>query len=162
VGGWALVVVGVALAAASVWSRGRWATVGAEGHGCLWSVTLSGGLVQGSLQRGALTIIHGNGDWETGREPAKGAWRWRTSVTAVSPEWHGWGWVWALALHEEGWQRTAAAPVWVFAAGALGSGAGLVWWGRRARGVPGRCAECGYDLRGLGSGAVCPECGGKA
>jgi len=39
--------------------------------------------------------------------------------------------------------------------------AGWVWVRRWRRVRRGRCASCGYDLRGLGGG-TCPECGGRA
>lgn len=39
----------------------------------------------------------------------------------------------------------------------------LAFWWPEVRGVlrrrAGRCAACGYDRRGLGAGALCPECG---
>lgn len=42
----------------------------------------------------------------------------------------------------------------------VGAGVWLVRSGRRAGRVgAGACAVCGYDLSGLGVGAVCPECG---
>lgn len=45
----------------------------------------------------------------------------------------------------------------------LGVGTGVLmaaprWTRRRIRMAQGRCASCGYDLKGL-SGGVCPECG---
>lgn len=40
----------------------------------------------------------------------------------------------------------------------LGLPAAFLWWSERWPGVPGRCAECGYDLTGNVSGR-CPECG---
>jgi hypothetical protein len=33
------------------------------------------------------------------------------------------------------------------------------WWTRRTRRRSGRCTGCGYDLKGLAPGALCPECG---
>lgn len=49
---------------------------------------------------------------------------------------------------------------WV-AAGIGAVGGLLLWWGARARRPTerGGCLGCGYDLRGLVAGAVCPECG---
>ncbi|MCC6678069.1 MAG: hypothetical protein IT436_13090 [Phycisphaerales bacterium] len=34
-----------------------------------------------------------------------------------------------------------------------------VWWRWARRAEAGCCARCGYDLRGLRRGSVCPECG---
>lgn len=65
------------------------------------------------------------------------------------------------------WVILPIAPVWPgFAANTAVYGA-LAWFPwfvcvkarrvlRKRRGL---CAGCGYDLRGLGDGAVCPECG---
>ncbi len=57
--------------------------------------------------------------------------------------------------------RVRAAPLWVLVAPTVVlTGAA---WRRdaiaRRRAMAGCCAECGYDLRGLREGAVCPECG---
>lgn len=52
------------------------------------------------------------------------------------------------------------APLWPVALACAGGGASLVWWGRHAETRRrGRCAFCGYDLRGIDEAAVCPECG---
>lgn len=51
----------------------------------------------------------------------------------------------------------AMCPLWPMAV--LGGGvAGVLWWRTRRVVLPGHCAGCGYDLRGLGGGR-CPECG---
>jgi hypothetical protein len=68
-------------------------------------------------------------------------------ISRLPPAWGG----------ETVW-HVAAWPVplvlWLGAAPLIGFG---VWARRRA--LEGRCIECGYDLRGLKAGAVCPECG---
>jgi hypothetical protein len=41
---------------------------------------------------------------------------------------------------------------------------GVMWiveWSRRRRRPNGACRNCGYDIKGLPEGAVCPECGAK-
>lgn len=56
-----------------------------------------------------------------------------------------------------------AIPLWPVLAGSLllaGYSHGLIVGSRRA--TIGRCAHCGYDLRSLPPGAVCPECGPAA
>jgi len=50
--------------------------------------------------------------------------------------------------------NTALYGAWWLAV-VLGARA-VLRWRRRRRGL---CARCGYDLRGLGEGEVCPECG---
>jgi hypothetical protein len=143
----------------SVATIGRDMDFGAEGHACVWSVTAVNGRVQVAIQGGAIDSYHPGGGWEIGRPPSGGAWDWRTRTMKVIPSWDGWGWSWVAMKQQGGWQWFAAAPLWVGAAGLVGGGAGLVWWGRRARGVAGLCAGCGYDLKGLASGVKCPECG---
>lgn len=49
-------------------------------------------------------------------------------------------------------------PLWVpLAACILGSAALFIVTRKQPK--PGVCGSCGYDLRGLGAGARCPECG---
>ena len=58
--------------------------------------------------------------------------------------------------------RMLAGPFWAWVvcsgllAGPFWIGAGIAWRRRRK----GLCAQCGYDRRGLGAQARCPECGG--
>jgi hypothetical protein len=56
--------------------------------------------------------------------------------------------------------HAASMPVWCLAAGV----AGLYAYARkRSRALgPSQCPGCGYELAGLGKGAVCPECGKRA
>lgn len=57
-------------------------------------------------------------------------------------------------------ERWMYAPLWPVALGSIAGGVGLLRWGLYAElRRRGRCAFCGYDLRGLGEGARCPECG---
>ena len=56
------------------------------------------------------------------------------------------------------WGGVVLNTVFFAAAGfVLWRGPRIVRWVRRRR--AGTCISCGYDLRGLGDGAVCPECG---
>jgi hypothetical protein len=74
-------------------------------------------------------------DWMRSSSVEMWWWRWRTG-----PAWH------------------VGAPIWAMAVAVGAVGMGMIRWGwdQRRKGV---CAACGYDLRGLGMGAVCPECG---
>jgi hypothetical protein len=76
---------------------------------------------------------------------------------------HDWSWLYPV------WYRppsgspqfalSMTAPISLVAVPSL-----LLWWPlwrRRSKGLPERCARCGYDRRGLmgGADAKCPECG---
>ncbi|MBX3402686.1 MAG: hypothetical protein KF699_04650 [Phycisphaeraceae bacterium] len=56
--------------------------------------------------------------------------------------------------------RTHWRPLWWPTAGFSAAAGVLFVLSRRRRGPAWACAACGYDLRGLGAGAACPECGG--
>jgi hypothetical protein len=73
---------------------------------------------------------------------------------------YGSGWHWDMWRWSRG-QGVVGAPIWLFAVALSAGGVLMVVNGRRARRAPSACVACGYDLRGLGPGAVCPECGGK-
>lgn len=82
----------------------------------------------------------------------------------ASAQWRWWGLTPELVavegLHGAGTVRRVV-PLWLAAGALLGASGACAWQARRARlrGV-GRCAACGYDLRGLAPAAACPECGG--
>ncbi len=73
---------------------------------------------------------------------------------------------WWRPRSTEAWGSNGGAPGTVrVAAVPLGRLTGLItgitgvaWWLRRRPALPGHCAACGYDLRGL-SHQRCPECG---
>ena len=65
-----------------------------------------------------------------------------------APEWQVWSWNdWMLNV-----------PLWVPLGASVVGSAVLFFTTRKGR-KPGVCGKCGYDLKGLGEGARCPECG---
>ena len=81
-------------------------------------------------------------DWMVGRHPwvLPTAWYRRTPLAGI------------------GGTTATVIPLWP---GVVGLG--LCAWALRAKGRrEGCCAQCGYELKGLGVGAVCPECGSAA
>lgn len=85
--------------------------------------------------------------------------------------------VWARGLqHRNGdfWYRLPIRPIWpmIIAQSALyGAACWAAWTGivgsltyvrGKLRAATGRCASCGYDLRGLQTGSLCPECGAQS
>lgn len=53
--------------------------------------------------------------------------------------------------------KEVVVPLW--ALGVFAGGVMVFAWRRATRVEKGHCARCGYDLKGLAAGAVCPECG---
>lgn len=82
------------------------------------------------------------------------------SARVPGPRWRRWGMTKEIAAFDGLFGSTfvrATVPLWMIALGAVGGGIACVRWPRRV-GV-GRCGACGYDLRGLVKGTLCPECG---
>lgn len=151
--GWFLASVGGLVAA--VWFCSRWWTVGCSTpHG------------QVRVEFGCLTVSSWmQPTWEYCGWKHYGdqrQWMWTTALMKRDSDLYDFDW-WVISRLPSVWGgetewHVAAWPVplviWILAAPLIGFG---VWARRRALG--GRCVECGYDLRGLRAGAVCPECG---
>lgn len=87
--------------------------------------------------------------------PIEPQWRFHAGPRLFSMQW------WDAPYSSTGMGRaTVSIPLWI---PILLSGvfAASLWRRGRAGPVPGRCAVCGYDLRGLGVGVSCPECGNR-
>lgn len=99
----------------------------------------------------------------------------RVSWSSVSPpssppdvqllrlmRWYGWRWRFEAgnAAAPGLAYQSYSAPLWPAFIVATGP-AVVLWWGDRrlARLKAGGCLACGYDRRGLGAHAKCPECG---
>jgi hypothetical protein len=57
-------------------------------------------------------------------------------------------------------QLQVIAPLWHTVV-LLGAASAALWCVRAGGRGAEKCASCGYELRGLPAGAVCPECGGS-
>jgi hypothetical protein len=73
-------------------------------------------------------------------------------------------WWWSPVVSTHLKVRAFAFPIWMPLAAAAFP-AMILWWPqvrslrsifRKPKGI---CRKCGYDLKGLAAGAVCPECG---
>jgi hypothetical protein len=82
-------------------------------------------------------------------------------------ETHSTGWVRmtvtgrVTTLGSASFRRRVVLPLWPAAFGSSFL-AGLLWWRRWRFRQPWQCRGCGYDRRGLGPEAPCPECGALA
>jgi hypothetical protein len=128
---------------AAVWIGSRWSYVGyASQGGACWV----------SVSAGTVVIEHvTTGVWPN--PPT----RW--NVLLQQPHL-----AWWFGRKSGPWGWSVGVPLWVPTVPLL-LATGAAWRldalaRRRAR--AGCCAKCGYDLRGLRDGAVCPECGGPA
>lgn len=142
----------VCVAAAALLARGLWRP-GTVGMGGL-AVGVRSGQIEGAWSSGRVS-----------RQPiAWGVQTERGSASVLAPT--GLWWRPRAEVVDLGMTRpdgspellaVAMCPLWPVAV--LGGGvAGMLWWRTRRVVMPGHCAGCGYDLRGLGGGR-CPECG---
>lgn len=91
----------------------------------------------------------------TGQSSNRPWWRWEAGEGYVAD-------VGFISASRQGVEsRIVLVPLWLIAA-ILGGPLAWSWLRRRRvrrRVADGRCVKCGYDRRGLGGGAACPECG---
>jgi hypothetical protein len=136
---WGGAVLSVVLVA--VWIGSRWWWFGYLSRGGTWGVGVSAGtVVIGYAKPGVWSSPHGF-LLRFADPPLHFAWWFNSESQPISTWW--------------------SVPLWVstipplLATGAAWRLDALARWRARA----GHCAKCGYDLRGLRDGAVCPECG---
>lgn len=153
--GWTLLTLGVVVAGVWVWSGWQVPSRLTRGPG-MWTVR-SGLLRYVAPPDSAFSDAYV--DWlaeqrlidsQFEREWGASAWRLDRKVGCKLQVWR-WSW--------DG--HGVVVPMWPVAVMMIGGGALMVRSGGRARrrAMTGVCFGCGYDLSGLGAGAVCPECG---
>jgi hypothetical protein len=166
-----LISLALGVLIAGAWFASRWTTLSIS------RVEWQEGLapyhrVESTLEvtRGGLVLMHADERYTTGRVGQTGArWRWTTSAPSTFSAWrdeprYTLGFGRARPLYKgAGWSETRRVLIVPYGLLiALAGAAPLVrlaaraW--RRLRRSQGRCAACGYDLRGTPSGG-CPECG---
>ncbi|MFT3687076.1 MAG: hypothetical protein QM783_19495 [Phycisphaerales bacterium] len=137
-------VLGVAALTASAAVAGVWAWSGWKGVFADLDparVTATGGML----------IVSTNRDIFGGLDDIPFTWTSSTVSLGTSATWELWYWRFGA---------TKIVPLWPAALLLCGTGVALARSGLRARRLTtGACTGCGYDLRGLGKGTVCPECG---
>lgn len=150
VAGSGAIAVGLLLACSWVWSG--WNISSRRAGGVDWTVW-----------HGLVVVGADNGYYFSIRQSALLKQRTAGLASALgSPAgayWLVWGW--ARVDPTAPLSTGVVVPIWPFAVLAIGSGCVCVRLGVRARrrARTGRCAACGYDLRGLEAGTRCPECG---
>lgn len=150
VGGRRRVFAGVALSAAGVALLGLWVWSGlgeVRVNAAPLRMTAQGGIVEGRLPDDPNDRV---GFWLSRRVNVQ---------TGRASSWNWWEWQWIRSASSR--VRGFIAPAWPAAVVLCAAGAWLVVAGVRAGrlGREGHCGLCGYDVRGLSDGAVCPECG---
>jgi hypothetical protein len=139
----------VALVIAAVWIATLWLEahwVRHDGKGSRTVVIWGGEVFRFSMDQQP-PIANFVGEWHFSLEGREARYRWDLR----------WGALWdnGPSSFEE------HLPLWIPFASIGGAGA-VLWWVhlRHRRAGPGACPTCGYDRRGLGADAECPECGG--
>ena len=142
--GLALVVGIVAVDVASAWWCGYIYWWKEPWEGTLPNIDLALG--------GGLLKLGGSHPWQAGR-----------LVWGCTPvDEFGWTFYSSSAPTSSGdWDWYLRIPLWAPVLLAAMPTAWLWWRDRpsRRRRLAGVCLKCGYDLRGLGAGGLCPECG---
>lgn len=148
-GAWLFIVVSLIILAAWIYSTQRTVFVMAQFGD---AVRLGGGALSYNWTSGTLrSDLAARFGW-----PLPLQWQYRNGPREFPMQW----WNSFYSSRPSG-RRFVSMPLWI--PFVLSSGLAVWLWRRgRDRHGPGRCAACGYDLAGLRSGQVCPECGAAA
>lgn len=87
--------------------------------------------------------------------PCELQWEWHRSERKIPMEW----WTGFYSSSASG-RQMVVVPLWMPFVLFAGAG-GILLWKSRKRLPAHCCGQCGYDRRGIGKNAACPECGSQ-